>query len=78
MQIIDLFSGIGGFSLAGQWMGWETILFCDNEPFCHKVLNKHWPEVPIFDDIHKLNIDEIKKGTKWNPSRATIIVGGFP
>lgn len=58
MKVLDLFSGIGGFSLAAEWMGWETVAFCEREPFCQKVLRKHWPDVPIHDDITTLTVDD--------------------
>jgi DNA (cytosine-5)-methyltransferase 1 len=54
---IDLFSGIGGFALACEWAGIETILFCEIDKFCQKVLRKHW-DVPIVEDIN--NVEEIK------------------
>ncbi len=54
MRLLDLFSGIGGFSLAAQWV-WgdelEIVAFCEIDKFCQKVLKKHWPEVPIIEDI---------------------------
>ena len=77
MQIIDLFSGIGGFSLAGKWMGWDTVQFCEIEPFPQKVLAYHFPGVPIHNDIKTLNLEIIKK-SKWNPSADTLVCGGFP
>lgn len=49
---IDLFAGIGGFSLASRWAGFRTIAFCEIDPFCQAVLRKHWPDVPIHDDIN--------------------------
>ena len=50
--MIDTFSGIGGFSLAACWLGGiETVQFVEREPYCQRILNKHWPEVPIHDDI---------------------------
>jgi DNA (cytosine-5)-methyltransferase 1 len=56
LKMLDLFSGIGGFSLAASWTGAiETIAFCEIEPFCQKVLKKHWPDVPIFSDIKELH-----------------------
>jgi len=59
MWHIDLFSGIGGFSLACEWAGVETIGFCEIDSFCHKVLKKHWPKVPIVRDVN--NVEGIKK-----------------
>jgi DNA (cytosine-5)-methyltransferase 1 len=76
MQIIDLFSGIGGFSLAGRWAGWETIQFCEIDKFCQKVLSYHFPGVPIHDDIKTLNYEQVKE--RIDPSRPTILTGGFP
>ena len=48
---IDLFSGIGGFALAARWAGIQTIQFVEIDKFCHKVLNKNFKGVPIWDDI---------------------------
>jgi len=48
---ISLFTGIAGIDIAAEWAGFETILFVENNPFCQKVLNKHWPDVPIIGDI---------------------------
>ena len=67
---IDLFSGIGGFTLAGEWAGFRTVVFCEKELFCQGVLKKHWPEIPIIPDIRDFD------GTKWQG--ATILTGGFP
>lgn len=68
-QIIDLFAGIGGFSLAGHWRGWETIAFVEKEPYCQKVLAKNFPNVPIHSDI---------RDYKPKKHAADIICGGFP
>ena len=52
LKMIDTFSGIGGFSLAAGWTGGiETVQFVEREPFCQRILTKHWPTVPIHDDI---------------------------
>jgi len=67
---IDLFSGIGGFTLATEWAGFKTIVFCEKEKFCQKVLKKHWPEIPIIEEIRDFN------GTKYRG--ATLLTGGFP
>jgi len=54
----DLCSGIGGFSLGFQWAGLsEPVLFCDTDAWCRKVLAKHWPDVPIAEDVKELASD---------------------
>ena len=71
LKILDLFSGIGGFSLGLESTGhFETAAFCEIEPYCQKVLKKHWPNVPIFDDIRKLKGKDI--------GAIDIITGGYP
>ena len=71
MKHLDLFSGIGGFALACEWAGIETIGFVEIAPFCQKVLKKHWPEVKIVGDIH-----DVKEDTFQRP--VDLITGGFP
>lgn len=52
MKVLDLFSGIGGFSLGLERAGqFETVAFCERNPAAAAVLKAHWPEVPIYDDI---------------------------
>ena len=68
MKHLDLFSGIGGFALAAQWAGFETIGFCEKDPFCQKVLRKHWPNTFIFDDIV----------TMHHFQEVDLLTGGFP
>jgi hypothetical protein len=73
---LDLFSGIGGFSLASGWANYTTIGFCEVDPFCRRVLAKHWPGVPIHGDIRTLT-GEIVSG--WAGGRPVdLITGGFP
>lgn len=49
-RLLDLFSGIGGFSLGLERSGgFKTVAFCEVDPFCRQVLRKHWPDVPIYD-----------------------------
>tara|TARA_A100000171_G_scaffold25913_1_gene24145 strand:- start:17405 stop:18454 length:1050 start_codon:yes stop_codon:yes gene_type:complete len=58
LRHIDLCSGIGGFSLGFQWAGLsEPVLFCDTDAWCRKVLAKHWPDVPIAEDVKELAND---------------------
>jgi DNA (cytosine-5)-methyltransferase 1 len=64
MVMLDLFSGIGGFSLAASWCGIETVCFVEIDPFCQTVLNKHWPSVPIINDIRGVTSEQIIKITK--------------
>lgn len=71
LRVLDLFSGIGGFSLGLERTGgFETVAFCEIEEFPRKVLRKHWPYVPIFEDVRKLKGDDV--GT------VDVICGGFP
>ncbi len=70
MRVLDLFSGIGGFSLGLERAGMETVAFVEIEPFCQKVLAKHWPGVPIHKDIREL------KGDAIGP--VDLICGGYP
>ncbi len=48
---LSLFSGIGGIDLAATWAGFRTVAFVENNAYCQKVLKKHWPDVPILEDI---------------------------
>jgi len=71
LRLIDTFSGIGGFSYAAEKLvgGFKTVAFVECEPFCQKVLKKHWPNVPIYEDI---------KSYRPEPYSAEVICGGFP
>ena len=67
----SLFSGIGGFDLAAEWMGWENKFHCEWNEFGQKVLNYYWPNAESFHDITKTNF------TKY-AGAIDIISGGFP
>jgi len=67
----SLFSGIGGFDLAAEWMGWENVFHCEWNPFGQKVLHHYWPNAEQFTDIKKSNF------TKY-ANRIDILTGGFP
>lgn len=75
MQVIDLFSGIGGFSLAGRWAGWNTIQFVEIDKFCQMVLKRHWPNVPVHSDIKTFGIKTLQN---YNANETTVLTGGFP
>ena len=58
LRTLDLFAGIGGFSLGLERTGgFETVAFCEIDPYCQRVLAKHWPGVPIYDDIKEIVAD---------------------
>lgn len=71
MKHIDLFAGIGGFSLAARWMGWNTVAWVEWEPFCQKVLRHHFPEAEGHGDIDKTDF------TKY-ANTIDILTGGDP
>jgi DNA (cytosine-5)-methyltransferase 1 len=71
LRILDLFSGIGGFSLGLERTGgFETAAFCEIEPFPRRVLAKHWPGVPIHMDVRKLRGEDV--------GPVDVICGGYP
>ena len=73
---LDLFSGIGGFSLGLEATGYfDTVAFCDFDPYCQKVLRKHWPWVTIYDDVKELNSERLSAN---GHTKIDIITGGYP
>jgi len=72
---VDLCSGIGGFSLGFEWAGLsQPILFCDIEPWARQILKKHWPNVPIAEDVKELANDP----ETLIPGRVDILTAGYP
>jgi len=70
LKVLDLFSGIGGFSLGLESTGhFETIAFCEKDEFCQKVLQKNFKNIPIEGDVRNV------KGDKY---KADVVTGGFP
>lgn len=68
MRVLDLFSGIGGFSLGLERAGMTTAAFCEVDPYCRNVLAKHWPKVPCHEDVRTIpRIGGID-----------VVAGGFP
>jgi DNA (cytosine-5)-methyltransferase 1 len=68
VNVLDLFSGIGGFSLGLERTGgFKTVAFCEIDPYCRAVLAKNWPGVPIYNDVRTLT-----------GVRADVVCGGFP
>jgi DNA (cytosine-5)-methyltransferase 1 len=74
-NVLDLFSGIGGFSLGLERTGgFTTSAFCEICPEARKVLRKHWADVPIYEDITKLTARELH----YDGIEIDCITGGFP
>ena len=71
MKHASLFSGIGGFDLAAEWVGWENIFHCEWNIFGKRVLNYYWPKAKSYDDITKTDF------TEWR-GKIDILTGGFP
>ena len=67
----SLFSGIGGFDLAAEWMGWDNKFHCEWNPFGQKILNYYWPNATSYDDITKTDFNV------WR-DKIDILTGGFP
>lgn len=75
LKVLDLFSGIGGFSLGLERTGFfKTVGFCEIEEYPRKVLRKHWPDVPIFEDIRTLTGEQIREKC----GAVDVITGGYP
>lgn len=75
LRVLDLFSGIGGFSLGLERTGgFETVAFCEIEPFPRRVLAKHWPEVPCYHDVRELTAARLAA----DGIAVDVITGGFP
>lgn len=74
MNVLDLFSGIGGFSLGLERAGMRIVAFCEIDPFCRRVLSKHWPGVPCYEDVRTLTADRLRA----DGIAADVVCGGFP
>jgi DNA (cytosine-5)-methyltransferase 1 len=74
MNVLDLFSGIGSFSLGLERAGMRTVAFCEIDPFCRKVLAKNFPGIPCYDDIRTLTAERLAA----DGISIDAICGGFP
>lgn len=75
LRVLDLFSGVGAYSLGLERTGgFRTVAFCEIEEYPRKILRKHWPDVPIFEDVRALNATVLRDAgivPEW-------IVAGWP
>jgi len=92
VNVLDLFSGIGGFSLGLERAGMRTVAFCEIDPYCQCVLRRHWPDVPVYDDVRTLTrkilantycqrCRETRRSEDWGGTCGCgpqVICGGFP
>jgi DNA (cytosine-5)-methyltransferase 1 len=75
LRLLDLFSGIGGFSLGLERSGnFETVAFCEIEPYPRAVLKKHWPNVKVYEDVKELSRERLEA----DGLGVDAICGGFP
>ncbi len=73
--VLDLFSGIGGFTLGLERAGMQTVAFCEIDPFCRQVLKRHWSTKPIYDDIRQLSARRLHHD---GIHHIDLICGGYP
>jgi DNA (cytosine-5)-methyltransferase 1 len=74
MNVLDLFSGIGGFSLGLERAGMRTVAFCEIDPWCRSLLAQRWPDAKIYSDIRELSAQHISA----DGIGVDLICGGFP
>lgn len=74
-KILDLFSGIGGFSLGLERAGMQTAAFCEIDPYCREIIARHWPNIPTYSDIRTLNSRSLHHD---NIHSIDLICGGYP
>jgi DNA (cytosine-5)-methyltransferase 1 len=75
IQVLDLFSGIGGFSLGLERAGFETVAFCEIDKYCRLVLQKHWKDIKIYSDVREIKKERLEAHGIPSPD---VITGGFP
>lgn len=87
LRVLDLFSGVGGFSMAFDRPEFEIVAHCEKDPFCQASLSAHWPQAITFSNIEKLTFKNnelyMTKPLYWEDIRTSsglidIVVGGFP
>lgn len=74
LRVLSLFAGIGGFDLGLERAGCETVALCEADPHARAILRKHWPEVPIYEDIRSLTAERLQA----DGIAVDLVCGGFP
>lgn len=74
LNVFDIFSGSGGYTLGFEQSGMKTVAFCEYEEYAKKVLKKNWPDVPIYGDVRNVNSQQLKEDN----INFDLICGGFP
>lgn len=75
MNVLDLFSGLGGFALGLESVGMRTVAFCERDPFARGVLRHHWPDVPVYPDVAGITAGRLRADGIAAPD---LVCGGFP
>ena len=75
VKLLDLFSGIGGFSYGLEKTGFQTVAFCEMDKYCKLVLQKHWKGTKIYNDVKEITKERLETDGVELPE---IITGGFP
>jgi DNA (cytosine-5)-methyltransferase 1 len=75
INVLSLFSGIGGLDISAEWAGMKTVAFCEIDDYACKVLEKRWPNVPIYRDVRELTGERLQAD---GIETVDIVCGGFP
>ena len=75
LKTLDLFSGIGGFSIGLERAGFETVAFCEIDKYCGLVLKKHWKDIKVYPDVREITKRQLEEDGCELPE---VITGGFP
>ena len=75
MKTLDLFSGIGGFSVGLERAGFKTVAFCEIDKYCQLVLKKHWKDIKVYPDVREITRQQYEQDGCELPE---VITGGFP
>jgi len=78
MNALSICTGIGGIDIAAETAGIKIVAMCEIDAFCRKVLKKHWPRVPIFEDVTTITREVIERETGTPAEAINLIFGGFP